>query len=450
MTAAVLAFGTMATNGNAEEASNGGHGNAPQPFTTDSTSECYRAVGRGIYDQETNRTYQVYLRDAVTPWIIAYDHGKGEWSEPVRISSETYGVDDHFYPSMWINSRGYIHVVWGAHGSSFKHLATKEPYDITSWEKLREIGRGCYAQPIATDGGRVVYLFLTQYGPRRLVLYKSEDGGDTFGPQRPVIGPGYGGKGRGIYVGNIKHQPATDSGPEQFHIPWTFFHRDGSLHVGGRQHPVHYALFNAETGRVYNAEGEDLGESLKFPDGWEATLVSQPRQEAQFMEYIPNTGVTKQGDPFVIWTELNAVTGEERHTMFHTYFGIYNPDKEDWTVSKIHEEPLPQPGAVGRAYDVDVTDNGTINMYFPTGKTVKLLTSEDSGQTWEEQTIYRAPSLELESVYFAALIDSARMGSDAARHPDYQLTFKQHFGPRSARGQSTAQFAWGEDGMLNP
>src|SRR6056297_2024302 len=87
MTAAVLALGTMAASGNAGAADNGGHGNAPQPFTTESTAECYRAVGRGVYDKKTDRTYQVYLRGKVTPWIIAYDHSKDEWSEPVQISS---------------------------------------------------------------------------------------------------------------------------------------------------------------------------------------------------------------------------------------------------------------------------------------------------------------------------------------------------------------------------
>ncbi len=451
--AGILSFGTLTTNIIAEDINEGSQDSTPRPFLTDTNPECYRSVGRGAYDKDTDRTYQVFLKDNFRPWIIFYDHSDEEWSEPVRITSSAHGSSsqpDHLYPSMWINDRGYIHVVWGAHGGSFEHLASREPHDITAWEKRGTIGRGCYAQPIATDGGKTVYLFYTQYGPRRLVYYKSEDGGDTFGSRRLVIGPGSG--GRGLYIGNIKHQPATATEPEKFHIAWVF--NKNVSNTLNKMYPLYYAYYNVEDSRLYNAAGEDLGESVKFPEDWETCLVSQPQLNTKFMQHHPTAGITKEGKLFVIWTEVGGIKRATSGGWFkpggqpsfiNTYFGVYDPDKGDWDISEIHEEPLPTPGSVGRGYDVNVTADGTIYMYHPADNSMKILTSEDSGKSWEVQTIYRSPAPELEAILFAGLIDSAHMGADAARHPDYQMTFKQHYSR-----QNCAQFAWGESGFLEP
>ncbi len=424
-----------------EERNNDDSGDAARPFTFDSNAECYRPCGRGVYDRLTDRTYIVYLNDGHRPFIKAYDHGNRKWSDAVRISSSTGSSSqpDHLYPSLWVDAEGHLRVVYGAHGGRYSYSVSQKPHDISAWESRPSIGtRHCYPQPIASSGGREVYLFSTRYGPRRLVYYKSDDGGDTFSDRRLVVGPAP--HGRGVYIGTIKHQPQTASEPEKFHIPWT--HHRGGMGRDEQQYPVHYCCFNAEDGHVYNAGGEDMGENVEYPEGWEACHVSDPWLDRKEMQFIPNVGVTKAGAPFVIWMEREApatVSGK-----MYTYFSIYESEKNDWTTRRIHEEDDTE----SRCTDVDVAGDGTITLYYPSGDAMDMLVSKDDGKTWEKKNIYSPSASGVEALYFAGMIDSAHMEPFAARHPDFQLTFKQF--RRRNRGGKHAQFAWGQGGMLSP
>jgi len=400
-------------------------------FTRDSNAECYRPAGRGVYSKDTNRTYLVYLNEGFLPWIRYYDHTKNVWSDAIRVSSDSGSSrqPDHLYPSMWIDIDGYLHVVYGAHGRAYRHSVSHKPEDPSSWRVMPTIGTDqCYPQPVWSSDNEL-YLFSAHYyrgmskARRELGYFKSTDGGKTFGENKIIIEHAPDGS---EYVGTIKHEPAHGENPEKFHIAWVFNGHDGHMY------PVYYCWMDPGNLHLYNAAGDDLGTQITYEE-WGACVAATPQLDKMQMQHIPNAYVTRNGDPFVIWLE-------EDNKQMCSHFSRYDADEGEWVTSQI----LSEPDTESRCTDIDVLDDGTICLYYPGGDWVKVVTSQDDGETWQADTIYESDRIG--ALYFASLIDSGEMGSHARRHPDFQLTFKQWH--RSNRGGKHYQFAWGKKGFL--
>jgi hypothetical protein len=260
---------------------------------------------------------------------------------------------------------------------------------------------------------------------RKLGYFKSTDGGKTFGENKILIEHH---RDASQYVGTIKHEPAHGESPEKFHITWVLSNHNGE------SHPVHYCWMNPGNLHLYNAAGDDLGIQISHEE-WEACVVATPQLDRMQIQLIANAYATSNGDPFVIWLEEGAEQMCSR-------FSRYDADKGEWVTSQI----LSEPDTESRCTDIDVLDDGTIRLYYPGGNWVKVVTSKDNGKTWQADTIFESD--QIGALYFAALIDSSEMGSQARRHPDFQLSFKQWH--RSNRGGQHLQFAWGKKGLSRP
>ena len=78
-----------------------------------------------------DRTYIVFGERRCHPAIVFYDHRTKHWSKPRRIG-KTGAVDDsHGLPSIAIDSKGYLHVVFGSHGGKQYVIRSSAPEDIT-------------------------------------------------------------------------------------------------------------------------------------------------------------------------------------------------------------------------------------------------------------------------------------------------------------------------------
>jgi len=411
-------------------------GGVAQAFTRDSNAECYRPCGRGVFDKTTNRTYLVYLNRESRPWIQYYDHSLNSWAPPQQVSENTgeSSQPDHLYPSLWIDAKGRIHVVYGSHCSSYRHSISSQPHDIRSWRVAPTVGsRQSYPQPVWASDGRL-YLFSTHYYAgrhRELGYFLSTDGGNSFGPNQIVIEHSPLGS---AYVGAIKHEPGCLGRPERFHIAWVHLRHINAKSSHGQVHPVHYCQLNLDNQHLYNAQGIDLGKQVSYPEEWDACVAASPRLSKKFMQHIPVSGTTADGSPFVIWMEEDA----ERMCV---YFSAYDASANDWITSTVFREPDTE----SRSIDADVLADGTIRLYYPMGGSVRVFSLPGDGEDWSQQTIYSSP--EPGQLYFAALIDSGEMlNNEARRHEDFQLTFKQF--RRTHRVDRHYQFAWGKRGFL--
>lgn len=155
-------------------------------------------------------TYIAYQGPHEDPYLCAYNHESGEWSGPVKAGTNPMGKDDdslnpdnHGRPAMVIDSKGYIHVVFGGHGGDWIHgfnelgawgkgkqihAVSKYPKDISSWEVRNNISPfGTYSQFVKMDNGDI-YLFY-RHGSHKSdwVYQKSTDDGETFEPPISIL-----------------------------------------------------------------------------------------------------------------------------------------------------------------------------------------------------------------------------------------------------------------------
>lgn len=235
-----------------------------------------------FYEGVTYVSYQGPFED---PYVAAYDHQSGEWTGPVKAGISDMGkdpdrkprIDNHGKPTLIIDDEGYIHVFFGGHGGMpihgenplgnhhygrNKHVVSKNPQDISSWEELDTIPAfGTYNQAIKMDNGDI-YLFY-RHGAHRSdwVYQKSTDNGRSFEPP----------------VSFLKHKrrddlAAVDSwyawvgrgeGDEiivayDYHLCW-----DAGAGIDGRghtteRHDAYYMVFDTKSGAWRNITGEAL------------------------------------------------------------------------------------------------------------------------------------------------------------------------------------------------
>lgn len=151
-------------------------------------------------DGVTYVTFQGRMEDL---YVAAYNHVNKTWQGPFKAGESLLGrddahfVDNHGSPSLVVDDEGYIHVAFGGHGGTqalhgnnplgdyhsgeMKHMVSKKPYDISSWEQLSNIPPfGTYTQFVKMDNGDL-YLFY-RHGAHRSnwVFQKSTDNGRTF------------------------------------------------------------------------------------------------------------------------------------------------------------------------------------------------------------------------------------------------------------------------------
>ncbi len=109
-----------------------------------SGGECVESVGDKVYIVWARVEKKTEI-DGSTPQCIAvYDRKTGKVSKPVLLGAN--GIeekpDPHNLPSMAIDSKGYIHVILGAHHHPFKYTRSLKPLDINGgWTSPVYIGK---------------------------------------------------------------------------------------------------------------------------------------------------------------------------------------------------------------------------------------------------------------------------------------------------------------------
>jgi BNR repeat-containing family member len=286
-------------------------------------------------------TYVSYQGPHEDTYVCAYDQAAGKWVGPVLAGVNPMGdksagldnsdVDNHGKPALIVDRKGYIHVIFGAHGGSamlghnafgtpgggkMTHAVSKKPGDISAWEILDNISPfGTYTQFVKMDDG-TLYLFY-RHGSHRSdwVYQKSSDDGRTFTPEVSVL----------------KHK--VQAGNAHVHDSWyawfakgrgntitaiSSYHPcgDSPAHSNGRYN-AYYMTLNCADGIWTNAAGARLE-------------VSVTKEYADQKTLIVNSGITR--------TDRGAcrVDVEGNPHLFFKYGGelrYYQWTGQTWTAS---------------------------------------------------------------------------------------------------------------------
>ena len=237
-------------------------------------------------------TYVAYQGPAEDPYVASYEHETGKWSGPFKAGESILGktpgakIDNHGKPALVVDSKGYIHLVFGGHGGlprhgtnelgstlngQMLHVITKRPQDISEWEVLDNITPfGTYNQFVKMDNGDI-YLFYRHGAHRSNWVYqKSSDNGRSFGPE----------------VSILKHQARTDDpGVHDSWYAW-FTNGQGNEIIGaynyhrcrkpnhiGERHNGYYMVMDTDDHVWRNVKGERLNVPVTKDYADEMTLV---------------------------------------------------------------------------------------------------------------------------------------------------------------------------------
>jgi hypothetical protein len=198
-------------NGEQEVSSNAAKDASPlvDYFADNGYGNAVRTMQHPAGEYHEGVTYVAYQGSLEDPYVAAYDHEKMQWSGPYKAGESVLGknpdakIDNHGKPAMIIDDVGYIHLVFGGHGGlpsygentlgnthlgRMKHVVSKKPLDISSWEELDNIPPfGTYNQFVKMDNGDIYLLY--RHGAHRSnwVYQKSTDDGRSFDPPVSIL-----------------------------------------------------------------------------------------------------------------------------------------------------------------------------------------------------------------------------------------------------------------------
>jgi hypothetical protein len=100
--------------------------------------------------------------DTGTPtYAAAFENRTRMVSAPVLLAEAAPRNDDHDTPGIVRDGAGYLHVVTGAHNSSFFYMRSRRPLDASSWTAPAAVLRGGYVGAARGEPGRARQTYLS-------------------------------------------------------------------------------------------------------------------------------------------------------------------------------------------------------------------------------------------------------------------------------------------------
>lgn len=107
-------------------------------------------------------TYIAYQGPGFDPYVASYDEETGEWDGPYRAGTNILSLDTHGAPSMFVDSSGRLHLIYGGHQRALSHARASVSGRIDSWEELPYVDTaGTYPQVMQDAAGRVLLFYRT-------------------------------------------------------------------------------------------------------------------------------------------------------------------------------------------------------------------------------------------------------------------------------------------------
>ena len=142
--------------------------------------------------------YIVWRGEKGFPYIISYDLESRRFSKPFmllsgmedQVDAKKYEKDHHFSPVIWVDSKAYLHVLFGCHTrTGGVHLISKKPGDMTQWEERYTVGESVSYPKAHQIYGNKTLIYFRDGGHLGSWTYRiSSDGGRTWvGPKNAVV-----------------------------------------------------------------------------------------------------------------------------------------------------------------------------------------------------------------------------------------------------------------------
>jgi len=137
-------------------------------------------VGKTVYCAWQNEFGQ--------PFVAAYNMMDKTWDGPVQASD--YGLidDNHGKPSIYADSKGYLHLFYGCHGGAMRHTRSRLPHNIERWDEQPSLApQATYPQSMRLSGRMVLFYRSGNTHREPWVLQTSTDDGRTWSEPEKII-----------------------------------------------------------------------------------------------------------------------------------------------------------------------------------------------------------------------------------------------------------------------
>ena len=212
--------------------------------------------------------------------IKAFNIKQQGWGETILVGK---GVDNHSGPAMTIDSKGYLHIVFGPHHGPFQYTRSTKPYDIQQWEPVQYFGvNGTYPSLVIDREDRLHIAYRGGPEPRRLMYQQKKKNDDWSDPVELV-------------------HPGVDSGYTQFGNA-LLIGRDGTIHLAFHIYDLVSPAAGKSIGYLRSKDGgktwqSAAGEPIELPATPASPCFIEQRQELDMR--CGNLTVDPDGNPWL-------------------------------------------------------------------------------------------------------------------------------------------------------
>lgn len=298
-----------------------------------------RPVAGGVHDRRAGKTFISWGGVQEDNYVQEYDHRLATWSAPIRVAGGDN--DSHNYPTLVQAADGHLLVFRGLHNRELWVARSPRPHSIGGEWTDTNIPEGLgatYPMPVRTSSGEIFVFIRETAGDfddnyptdtRPMKYVRSVDNGLTWQSSAALTGDRWciapldrPDNMNEIYIGQLRHEPATRAHPERVAMVWTLAGGGPEGHLHDRYHRnIYYAAFSPADLRFRSATGHELGTSVD--DAGQEQYLKVATTELQTVnprspDYISLVGSTLGGRaPFVVWMQLDEQATVHGHSAVH-------------------------------------------------------------------------------------------------------------------------------------
>lgn len=129
--------------------------------------------------------------DGAPAYAVTYDIKNGTLSEPVLVGFGGRNAEDnHNWPALTVDSRGYLHVIVNGHHDPFRYTRSLRPLDISAWTEPETVAKGTTYAGLICDSQDTLYSVTRHSDPGyyfRLSLHRKRAGQPWEQPKNLVV-----------------------------------------------------------------------------------------------------------------------------------------------------------------------------------------------------------------------------------------------------------------------
>ncbi|MDO9255641.1 MAG: DUF4861 family protein [Bacteroidales bacterium] len=355
--------------------------NSVQSFTTiaNDGAWCWFSDPRAVsFKGNSDRTYVGWISSQGDVTIAAYDNVTGITEQ--KIVKAGFEKDDHNNPSILIRPDGKILVFYSEHGGKMFLVTSRNPEDISSWEKeheLKEFGSNvCYSNPVQlTSENNRIYLFWRGSDWQPAFSY-SDDAGFTWAEAKAYIKTPKSDGSQRPYV------KVSSDGIKRIDFAFTDGHPRNEA-----ENSIYHMYY--ENGNIYQTNGKPVCRINELPVSISHINKLYDGTISKVRAWIWDIATDEKSRPVIVYTQLPGETDHRYHyarwngkkwlDVEITQAGKWFPETPENTVER---EPHYSGGIV-----LDHTNPSVVYLSKPVNSVFEIekWTTPDQGKKWNTQ-----------------------------------------------------------------